>query len=633
MSNIFQNVSIRKTYRILFTLFTILLITLLVSVLYLLYIQHKVQKSEEKRYQSYLYADMLRQSSDDLTKMARTYVVTKDPKYEEIYWNILKIRNGEKKMPQNYNKVYWDLYIPEGKKPTTDGEAIPLKKIFEDLGFTEEEFALITKAENNSNELVKTEEVAMKAVKGIPTLFYERNKREGESLDDFAVRIMFDKNYHEFKAKIMGPINKFLEKVEIRTRETVEQNKEEENTITIFIVALIFLAILIAFFAFYLLWKKLGKPIQNLNSTLQAVEEEGKFSVIINSNKDEIGDISRAVNKVLNVFYQLTTDIQNLSSQLTKGNLRARIPQEHYKGDFQNLSISLNQVVEDIIKPIDETVRIMQNVSSGQLNEKILTGYQGDFQKLSNSINQTIDKIRIIMKSIREISTQLFTVSSDVKQESESLSQNASKQSAFMEETSASVEEITAAITKNANNTNRTNELAKSMSSKANTGQSALEEVLQAMTLISEKIHAIEDIATQTNLLSLNASIESARAQESGRGFAVVATEIQNLAEDSKGSAEEIRKMVDKNLTHTMNASEVISNILKTVDNVALNINEISHAFNEQKLGMEQITDTINELTSITQTNSHSADRLSEISKHQEQQAKKLLDSISFFHL
>ena len=94
-------------------------------------------EKQEQRYQSYLLAAQLRQSSDDLTRMARTYVVTGDSQYEKMYWDILAIRNGEKPRPQYYDRIYWDLVLTYGEKPRPDDEAIPLQALMKKAGFTE----------------------------------------------------------------------------------------------------------------------------------------------------------------------------------------------------------------------------------------------------------------------------------------------------------------------------------------------------------------------------------------------------------------------------------------------------------------------------------------------------------------
>ena len=121
-------------------LFTYAIITigilLLAGVVVLLVLnENHLNKSQENRYLSYLRASELRQSSDDLTRFARTYVVTKDTKYEKMYWDIVDIRNGKKPRPQNYEK-FIDLVLNYGDKPRDDGKPEVLLKMMEELGFT-----------------------------------------------------------------------------------------------------------------------------------------------------------------------------------------------------------------------------------------------------------------------------------------------------------------------------------------------------------------------------------------------------------------------------------------------------------------------------------------------------------------
>ena len=133
--------SIQKLFVIIYAGTIILLLVLLGSVVWMMNTLERLDHAEQVRFDSYLLADELRQSSDDLTRLARTYVLTGDAKYEQQYWDILAIRNGEKPRPQQYNRIYWDFVAADGKKPRGDGDIIALLKMMERLGFTKEEFA------------------------------------------------------------------------------------------------------------------------------------------------------------------------------------------------------------------------------------------------------------------------------------------------------------------------------------------------------------------------------------------------------------------------------------------------------------------------------------------------------------
>ncbi|MFN8934567.1 MAG: hypothetical protein ACK5Y0_01510 [Pseudomonadota bacterium] len=164
--------------------------------------------AEARRTLSLQLADELRQSSDDLTRLARTYVVTGDPKWEEQYFTVLDIRNGKKPRPPGYEKIYWD-FLAAGQQPSHAGAATtkPLLEMMKDAGFTEAEFAKLKEAAANSDDLVKTETVAMNLVKGLRADDKGQFVLKGEPDRARATAMMHDLAYHQYKAKIMTPVD------------------------------------------------------------------------------------------------------------------------------------------------------------------------------------------------------------------------------------------------------------------------------------------------------------------------------------------------------------------------------------------------------------------------------------------
>ena len=117
-----------------------------------------------RRFESLELIDRLRQSSDDLTRMARSYAVTGDPRFEEYFERILSIRKGEAPRPVDYGRVYWDHVVAGGSKPRADGDPVSLRSLMEEAGFTSEEFATLGKAERQSDQLAILEQRSMNAV-------------------------------------------------------------------------------------------------------------------------------------------------------------------------------------------------------------------------------------------------------------------------------------------------------------------------------------------------------------------------------------------------------------------------------------------------------------------------------------
>ncbi len=187
--------------------------------------QDRLNERQEQRYLSYLLADELRQSSDDLTRTARTYVVTADPKYESMYWEILAIRNGEKPRPDDYHRIYWDLVLDLANRPKTASRQVPLQDLMRSAGFTAAEFEKLREAQANSDGLVLTETIAMNAMKGLFDDGTGKFVKEGPADVTLATRLMHDLKYHEEKARIMRPIDEFLKMVEARTLREVKNEE------------------------------------------------------------------------------------------------------------------------------------------------------------------------------------------------------------------------------------------------------------------------------------------------------------------------------------------------------------------------------------------------------------------------
>lgn len=202
----------------------LLLFVLSVFILLSLWFYHQLNQSQKRRYLSYLAADELRQSSDDLTRMVRTYVVTKDRRYEEMYWDILAIRNGEKARPVRYENIYWDFIAFHKEKPRPDGEKISLLAMMEGLGFTQEEFAKLAEAQEHSNNLVQTEKIAMHAMKGEFVDEDGEFTRKGDPDYEYARSILHDESYHRDKVRIMTPIDEFFVMVNARTETKVKRH-------------------------------------------------------------------------------------------------------------------------------------------------------------------------------------------------------------------------------------------------------------------------------------------------------------------------------------------------------------------------------------------------------------------------
>lgn len=328
---------------------TFLLLIGLIS--YLVYLsQYELSEKYENRYQSYLLADELRQSSDDLTRFARTYVIDGNPKYEKYYWDILAIRNGEKARPEFYERVYWDLVANDGQKPRPDGKTVALQNLMREAGFTDDEFEKLKQAQKNSDDLVYTETVAMNAVKGV--ILDSSGKFVPKGTPDFelARRIMHDDKYHSDKAKIMHPIDDFFKMLDARTLQSVEQKRKQNSWFLVALGLVLVASILINFLSFQVIQKRIIQPLLLLNQYSEKIAQ-GDFSQEIPvKSGNEVGKLAMAINQLANNLREKSDFVVEIG----KGNLQMDYQPSSSK---DLMGLALLEMRRNLQKIADEEVK------------------------------------------------------------------------------------------------------------------------------------------------------------------------------------------------------------------------------------------------------------------------------------
>ncbi|UCG23922.1 MAG: PAS domain-containing protein, partial [Chloroflexota bacterium] len=204
--------------------------------------QADIAEAEARRLHSYQLADELRQSSDDLTRMARTYVVTGDAQYKAYFDRILGIRDGEAPRPQEYGSIYWDFVTATGLSPRPDGESVALEELMRQANFTEDEFSLMRQAKANSDALAALEEQAMSAVVGLYPDDDGSYVIRGEPDLVLAQALLHGDEYHLAKAEIMAPIDDFIRLVDARTAAEVNQLQDRGGRLSVIALALAVIA-------------------------------------------------------------------------------------------------------------------------------------------------------------------------------------------------------------------------------------------------------------------------------------------------------------------------------------------------------------------------------------------------------
>ena len=312
-----------------------------------------VDRANDQRHLSLLLAYELRQSSDDLTRMARLYVVTGNPLYKEYYQDILDIRDGKIPRPEGYQNIYWDFVLANGKPPRSDsGQAIPLLELMRQAGFTQGELQKLAEAKANSDALTITEFAAMKLV-------------ESDGRDAGADRVrgrmmLFSDSYHQAKAAIMRPISESIALMDQRTLDGVLASVK---------YAAIWRTAFIAFglWLIFLLWKSyttlrttLGARISDaaISSSINAIAIaglDGKLSYVNQAFVDlwRLRGPEDAIGRSPLEFWDKPEDAQAVMETVSRlgrwqGEMRAR----RHDGGIADLELSAHLVMDATGRPL-----------------------------------------------------------------------------------------------------------------------------------------------------------------------------------------------------------------------------------------------------------------------------------------
>ncbi len=364
---------------------------------------------------------------------------------------------------------------------------------------------------------------------------------------------------------------------------------------------------------------------------------------------DEIGELTLLLNEVaLQIDKKLKDDIRVMGEVvLTADKVEQGIYKCRIHGDSENpmiltLKNTLNKmlnVLENNMLNVKETldeyingdfrnrVIIDENLKEEMLAVMIRVNSLGDALSHSAKTNLT---------NGQTLEENSFNLTNSMK----NLADKANDQAASLEETAAAVEEITSITRNNTTNASKMSELGKTVKLSVSKGEehaantaSAMEEINEKVSAINEAINIIDQIAFQTNILSLNAAVESATAGEAGKGFAVVAQEVRNLASRSAEAAREIKELVEDANNKAMEGKKISDGMIEDYKELNKHISEtihiiedVSSASKEQMNGIEQINDAVTKLDSVTQENASEANKIKNISSDVSDMANSLVE-------
>ncbi|MDR0957890.1 MAG: methyl-accepting chemotaxis protein [Clostridiales bacterium] len=431
------------------------------------------------------------------------------------------------------------------------------------------------------------------------------------------------------------------------------------------------------------------KMLEDIFSTLRSIRS-GRFSIRLLRYRGQKAVLNEEIDSVVATLKSITAEIFELANAGHHGKLDYRADSEHYVGDWKKILDGLNEVMRSMAEPVTEALSVTGEIAKGNLDVCVTGDYNGAFNEMKESLNTTVktlmayiseinetlnniakgdltieieseylgafstikDSINTISKSlnvtISEINTSSEQVLSGAKQisgSSTNLAEGATKQTESVTGLSISLKKIAAQITMNARSAQSANETSAQTKVNAEHGNSEMQELLSAMDGIktcSDKIahiiSVIEEIATQTDLLALNASVEAARAGEHGKGFSVVANSVRELAVQSQSSVQQTEKLIKETIERindgARRATETAQSLVlitEGTEKVSEMIEQITEAAKQQAMSIADATEGLSSISDVALSNSATSEQSAAAAEELNSQAEMLKSMVAFF--
>ncbi|SCY03100.1 Histidine kinase-, DNA gyrase B-, and HSP90-like ATPase [Nitrosospira sp. Nl5] len=303
----------------LFTNFCLIFIVLVLSLLILLSSQvlgtlDHITEAERQKHRSLQLANELFQSSEDLTKMARSYVMTGDSIYERFFFEILDIRNGKRPRPQDYPITYWGVNKPA--VPSALGNTVSLMDLMRREGFSERELDLLQQSQKNSDNLVNLEKQAFAAIKGLYDDGYGNFTVSRPADRDFAIELLFGERYKAEKARIMAPISQFMRELDNRTQTTLSNLQSEFQQQILLILAVLCSALLVVAIATFYMRRNILRPLDDLSRQASSIAQGSYATRCDISTHNEIAELGADFNTMAEAIEHEITKLKQVEEFL-----------------------------------------------------------------------------------------------------------------------------------------------------------------------------------------------------------------------------------------------------------------------------------------------------------------------------
>ena len=513
-----------------------------------------ILENQEKANVCQLLANEVRQSSEDLTNACRMYIVSGgDTIHSNEYKDIVGWRSGTAPRPTNLS----DELFP--------GETISLIDLLERSGFIKEELDVVETALILSDNLAKTELQAMESVRVGHIVDGPQRAIPGETVQDFAIRIVTSDSYNSVSRQVLHPLDVLIADIAKRmTEEARQMDRKMFLYQTIMFVAAMLVMVLILIFVVFLR-NSLLNPILQTSQALSVVSSGDLTAKLEVQFTNEVGQMFADFNSTMEYLRHLIYTIQE---------------------SIQALSASGENLAQNM----------MQTASAMHQMEGTISTVTDESMTQAGSVMETTETVAKIIETIKRVGDSVAAQASSVT------------------ESSASVEEMLANISSISTTLEKSDEVIRELSSATTSGRETVSHattvthrINEASGSLMEASGIIQHIASQTNMLAMNAAIEAAHAGEAGQGFAVVADEIRKLAEESSTQGKAITstlKHLSGDISSLDQATRTVEEKFNAIYGLSERIMQMSSqmtlAMHEQNSGSQEVLSAIKDINTVT---------------------------------
>ena len=402
--------------------------------------------------------------------------------------------------------------------------------------------------------------------------------------------------------EVISEINALnTETVNIRAN-TVEDSVKTTNMSMIILLVITVVAIILAMIICAIVTKLIVYPVHQVEEAMQGLAQGEMSQTLEYESADEFGLLVGSVKETCQVLENVVSDLSRLLDEMSNGNFDLFANGEYYRGDFGPLLTAI--------------------------------------RRMNRSLSST-------MRQINDASDQVASGADQVSSGAQALSQGATEQASAVEQLAASINDISSQVKQTSENAKKASEQVENAGADLQISNQKMEEMIAAMSEISDRsgeigkiIKTIEDIAFQTNILALNAAVEAARAGSAGKGFAVVADEVRNLASKSAEAAQNTTHLIEGSMQAVDNGTKIAGStaeaLLSTVEstkNAVELVEKITRAAENQANSIQEITQGMDQISSVVQTNSATAQESAAASEELSSQSQMLKELTGRFTL